>query len=154
MAERFDQVVLATQANQALALWHGATPAERHTLQRFAYRALEVVMHRDDGLMPVRRHDWSAVNARVSPAHDRPQSTIWINAVQPALRHAEPLFQTMQPQRAPRVAVRPVRAGRHAAAGKRRALGPRSRRGASTGMRCNPAVPIPTDTPSRKAHRS
>ena len=66
------------------------------------YRTLDVVMHADPALMPAHRRDWSAVNARVSPAHERPESTIWINAVQPALRHAAPLFQTVQPQRAPR----------------------------------------------------
>ena len=102
VTEHFDHVVLATQANQALALWHDATPAERQVLQAFRYRTLDVVMHADPALMPAHRRDWSAVNARVSPAHERPESTIWINAVQPALRHAAPLFQTVQPQRAPR----------------------------------------------------
>jgi uncharacterized protein len=104
--ERFDHVVLATQANQARALLTapGAAPAsaEAACLARFAYQALEVVMHRDPGLMPPRRADWSPVNARVCPAHERPESTIWVNAVQPALRHAPALFQTVQPQRAPR----------------------------------------------------
>ena len=102
VVERFDHVVLATQANQALALWHDATAAERTVLQGFSYRALEVVMHRDQSLMPAHRRDWSAVNARVSGTHERPQSTIWINAVQPALRRAAPLFQTVQPHRTPR----------------------------------------------------
>jgi predicted NAD/FAD-binding protein len=59
-------------------------------------------MHRDPALMPARRADWSPVNARVCAAHERPESTIWINRVQPALRRAPPLFQTVQPQRQPR----------------------------------------------------
>jgi uncharacterized protein len=100
--ERFDHVVLATQANQALALLPEATAAERGALAGFRYRALEVVMHRDTALMPARRADWSPVNACVSPAFERPESTIWINRVQPGLRGAEPLFQTVMPQRAPR----------------------------------------------------
>lgn len=100
--EHFDHAVLATQANHALALWADATAAEREVLAGFRYRALDVVMHRDARLMPAHRRDWSAVNALVSPAHERPQSTIWINAVQPALRKAAPLFQTVMPQRAPR----------------------------------------------------
>jgi len=104
-AEAFDHVVMATQANQALALLPEASPAERRVLARFGYRALEVVMHRDAGLMPPRRADWSPVNARVCPDHERPESTIWVNAVQPALRHARALFQTVQPQRAPREAL-------------------------------------------------
>ena len=100
--ERFDHLVFATQANQALALWHDATPAEAAVLAAFRYRPLDVVMHRDAALMPPRRADWSPVNARVSSAHERPESTIWINRVQPALRRAAPLFQTVQPQRQPR----------------------------------------------------
>lgn len=100
--ETFDHVVLATQANQALALWPDAPPAEAQALAGFRYRALEVLMHRDPALMPPRRADWSPVNARVCDTHDRPESTIWVNAVQPALRHAAPLFQTVQPQRRPR----------------------------------------------------
>jgi uncharacterized protein len=101
-SSRFDHVVLATQANQALALWRGAPEAETRLLRRFRYQRLEVLMHRDSTLMPLRRADWSPVNARVCPEHDRPESTIWLNAVQPALRQGQPLFQTVQPQRAPR----------------------------------------------------
>ena len=59
-------------------------------------------MHRDERLMPARRADWSPVNACVDAAFERPQSTIWINRVQPALRSAAPLFQTVMPQAAPR----------------------------------------------------
>jgi predicted NAD/FAD-binding protein len=96
--ERYDQLVFATQANQALALWQDAAPAEAEVLAAFRYRALEVVMHRDPALMPARRGAWSPVNACVSPSFDRPQSTIWLNRVQPALRAAAPLFQTVMPQ--------------------------------------------------------
>jgi uncharacterized protein len=99
--ERFDHVIFATQANQALALLPEATAEERTALAAFHYRALEVVMHRDIALMPARRADWSPVNACVSPAFERPESTIWINRVQPGLRGAAPLFQTVMPQRAP-----------------------------------------------------
>lgn len=97
--EYFDHVVLATQANQALALWHDASAAEAAVLRGFSYRTLEVVMHRDASLMPVRRTDWSPVNARVCAGQDRPESTIWVNAVQPALRRAPLALQTVQPQR-------------------------------------------------------
>lgn len=98
----FDHVVLATQANQALAMLRGASAAERAMLGGFRYQPVEVVMHRDPRLMPARRADWSPVNLRVSAACERPMSTIWINAVQPALRQAPPLFQTVHPQIAPR----------------------------------------------------
>ena len=100
--ETFDHVVFATQANQALALLADATPEETAALAAFRYRALEVVMHRDPGLMPARERDWSPVNARVCEQHPHPESTIWLNRVQPALRRASPLFQTVMPQRMPR----------------------------------------------------
>jgi predicted NAD/FAD-binding protein len=100
--ERFDHAVFATQANQALTLWHEASAEEAEVLRGFRYRTLEVVMHRDAALMPARRGDWSPVNARVDAAFESPQSTIWINRVQPALRHAAPLFQTVMPQQPPR----------------------------------------------------
>jgi uncharacterized protein len=100
--ERFDHAVLAMPPPQALRLWPGAPPAEAALLARFATRALSVLMHHDAGLMPAERADWSPVHAWVDPAADRPESTIWVNAVQPALRQAPPVFQTVMPQRSPR----------------------------------------------------
>jgi predicted NAD/FAD-binding protein len=100
--QAFEHVVFATQANQALALLDDATAAERAVLGAFRYRPLDVVMHRDPSLMPARRADWSPVNAVVEPAFERPQSTIWINRVQPSMRDAAPLFQTVMPQAQPR----------------------------------------------------
>lgn len=104
---RFDHVVLATQANQALALLDDASAGERRMLAGFTYRPIEVVMHRDEGLMPARRRDWSAVNLLVTPDGAQPQSTIWVNAVQPALAAGAsngnaPILQTVHPLRAPR----------------------------------------------------
>ncbi|MGM9484377.1 FAD-dependent oxidoreductase [Roseateles sp. NT4] len=100
--ESFDHVVFATQANQALALLADAAPDEATALAAFRYRALEVLMHGDPALMPERRADWSPVNARVCAEHAQPESTIWINRVQPGLRRVAPLFQTVMPQRSPR----------------------------------------------------
>jgi uncharacterized protein len=100
--ERFDHVVLATGAPQALALWRSAPADEAALLARFRTRPLTVLMHRDASFMPALRRDWSAVHAVVDPAAERPESTIWINAVQPALRQAAPLFQTVMPLRPPR----------------------------------------------------
>jgi len=100
--ERFDHVVLATHARQALQLWPGAPAEEAALLERFTTRTLSVLMHRDAALMPRRRRHWSPVHAHVDPAAERPESTIWLNAVQPSLREAPPLFQTVQPRREPR----------------------------------------------------
>jgi len=98
----FDHVVFATQANQALPMLVAATAEEKAVLGAFHYQPVEVVMHRDATLMPAQRGDWSPVNLRASPRFERPMSTIWINAVQPALCHAPPVFQTVHPHLAPR----------------------------------------------------
>lgn len=103
--ERFDHVVLATQANQALALLAEPSAAERAVLAAFTYRPIEVVMHRDERLLPARPRDWSAVNLLVTPTQAQPQSTIWVNRVQPALAAtatSAPLFQTVHPLVPPR----------------------------------------------------
>lgn len=100
-AARFDHVVLATQANHARQLLPAASP-DVDVLAGFRYQPVRVLTHRDPALMPPRRRDWSPVNLRLAPGHDAPESTIWINAVQPALHAAEPVFQTVHPQREPR----------------------------------------------------
>lgn len=101
-AERFDHAVLACAAPQARELMADATAAEQGALAGFRCRPLTVLMHRDAALMPARRADWSPVHAHVRAGAERPESTIWINAVQPALRDAPALFQTVQPLREPR----------------------------------------------------
>jgi predicted NAD/FAD-binding protein len=101
-AQAFDHVVLAAQANQSRRLLRDAAADELQVLDGFRYQPVQVLSHRDPALMPPRRSDWSPVNLRLSPEHDAPESTIWVNAVQPALRHAAPVFQTVHPQREPR----------------------------------------------------
>ena len=104
-----DHVVLAAQANQShrllLAAAGAAHAAEAAVLAGFRYQPVEVLTHTDAALMPQRRRDWSPVNLRVSAAvadSAAPESTIWVNAVQPGLRHAADVFQTVHPQRDPR----------------------------------------------------
>jgi predicted NAD/FAD-binding protein len=100
--ERFDQVVFATQANQARRLLADARADEAAVLDAIRYTPVEVVTHRDERLMPARPRDWSPVHLMLSPGHDVPEATIWINAVQAALRGAPPVLQTVHPLRAPR----------------------------------------------------
>lgn len=99
--ERFDRVVVATQANQAARLVAAALPAEAERLGRFRYEPVRVVMHRDPSLMPPDRRDWAPVNLLTDAAADRPMATIWVNAVVPGLATQAPAFQTVHPLREP-----------------------------------------------------
>lgn len=98
----FDQVVLATQANQARQLLADASPAEAAVLDAFQHTPVRVITHGDAALMPARRRDWSPVNLWSAPGHDGPEATIWVNAVQPVLQGAPEVFQTVNPLREPR----------------------------------------------------
>jgi uncharacterized protein len=100
--QRFDHVVFATPAHQARRLLAEPRVDEARALEAFRVTGVDVVTHCDDGLMPVRRRDWSPVNLRVTPECDTPEATIWINRVQSALRNAAPVFQTVHPHREPR----------------------------------------------------
>jgi predicted NAD/FAD-binding protein len=66
-AERFDQVVLATHSNQALAMLRDATPVERSILAAIPYQVNEAVLHTDVRLLPRRRRAWASWNYHWRP---------------------------------------------------------------------------------------
>ena len=96
-AARFDQVVLATQANQAARMLDAGFAREREALERFGYESSEVVVHTDPRLAPRDRRHWAPVNMVIDPQGDRPMATIWMNRVQPSLAGGSPVFQTWNP---------------------------------------------------------
>jgi predicted NAD/FAD-binding protein len=68
--ERFDQVVLACHADQALTILAAPTPREREILGAFPYAANATVLHADRRLMPRRRAAWASWNYRRRPADE------------------------------------------------------------------------------------
>jgi uncharacterized protein len=99
----YDHVVIATHADQALALLADADPMERRLLGEWRYTANRVVLHSDPGLMPKRRRVWSSWNYIASQGGDIGRSvcvTYWMNRLQ-SLDPAQPLFVTLNPIREP-----------------------------------------------------
>ncbi len=100
--DRFDKVVLACHADQALALLGDADAAERDLLGRFDYSSNEVWLHEDASLMPRRRQVWSSWNyvadSRATGANV--SVTYWMNRLQNLPDHT-PLFVSVNPSRAP-----------------------------------------------------
>lgn len=95
--ERFDQVLIATHADQALAMLADPSPAERRLLGAFRYTSNRAVLHTDTALMPRRRAAWSGWNyvGRRGDSEGR-CVTYWMNRLQ-SLRTPEPLFVTLNP---------------------------------------------------------
>lgn len=60
--ERFDEVVLACHADQALGMLADASPLERAVLSSFPYQPNEAVLHTDTAVMPRRRAAWASWN--------------------------------------------------------------------------------------------
>jgi predicted NAD/FAD-binding protein len=102
-SERFDSVVLACHADQALAMLAQPTEAEQRVLGAFRFQDNLAVLHTDVSLMPVRRAVWSAWNYLSDGARDHAQSvsvTYWMNRLQ-SLDTKLPLLVSLNPLRAP-----------------------------------------------------
>jgi predicted NAD/FAD-binding protein len=99
---RFDHVVIAAHADQALALLADPSAEERQLLGRFRYAQNEAVLHTDAALMPRRRRAWASWNY-IGDAGRREALcvTYWMNWLQ-RLGTDTDFFLTLNPVRAPR----------------------------------------------------
>jgi predicted NAD/FAD-binding protein len=97
---RFDQIVLATHADQGLAMLTDPTAEEERLLGAFRYSANSAVLHSDATLMPRRRRVWSSWNYLSSDRGDMRQLavTYWMNRLQ-GLPDAKPMFVTLNAHR-------------------------------------------------------
>ena len=101
-AVRFDEVVIATHADQALDMLADATRAERRILGAFSYTQNRAVLHTDSRFMPRRRAAWSSWNyvADTCIKTGQPSITYWMNRLQP-LGEIPDIFVTLNPAREP-----------------------------------------------------
>lgn len=94
-SERFDHVVLAVHADQALALLADPSPAEREVLSSFPFQANEALLHHDPTVMPRTRRAWASWNYFVPRVpRDRVTITYGMNELQ-SLPTAEPCLVTL-----------------------------------------------------------
>jgi len=109
--ETFDHVVIATHANQALALLDDPSLAESTLLSPFRYERNLAVLHTDASLMPKRRAAWSSWNylgqrsdilshQHGIAAQQKLCVTYWMNKLQ-GIESDRPLFLTLNPARQP-----------------------------------------------------
>lgn len=96
---RFDHVVIATHADQALALLADGDALERGTLSCFRYAPNRAVLHGDPSLMPKRRRLWASWNF-IGTDDGRLAVSYWMNSLQP-LPTRQPCFVTLNPVRPP-----------------------------------------------------
>jgi predicted NAD/FAD-binding protein len=104
--ETFDRVVLATHADEALALLATPDARERAILGAFRYSRNEAFLHLDETVMPRRRAAWASWNfVAGADTPDRTSVTYWMNALQrlPTRRN---VFVTLNPAQRPKNTLR------------------------------------------------
>jgi predicted NAD/FAD-binding protein len=96
--ERFDHVVIAAHADQALRMLADPDSDERGLLGAFHYRRNEAVLHSDPSLMPRRRRVWSSWNYASEQGEEAPllSVTYWMNRLQ-GIADSSPMFLTLNP---------------------------------------------------------
>jgi predicted NAD/FAD-binding protein len=78
----FDQVVIATHSDQALALLEEPSKAEQDVLGALPYQSNDVVLHTDTRLLPRNRKTWSSWNYSLDDDQDRAVVTYNMNILQ------------------------------------------------------------------------
>jgi predicted NAD/FAD-binding protein len=65
VAEKFDQVVIATHSDQALALLDDPTDIEKNILGVIPYQENQAVLHCDESLLPSKKAAWASWNYHI-----------------------------------------------------------------------------------------
>jgi len=83
--EGFDEVILATHSDTALAMLADPTPPEAAALGAIRYQDNHAVLHADASIMPKRRKVWSSWTYTEHGPQDRERISLsyWMNALQP-----------------------------------------------------------------------
>jgi predicted NAD/FAD-binding protein len=95
----FDKVVLATHADEALALLTDAGEDEQEVLGAFGYSRNVTHLHRDESVLPARRAGRASWNYRLEGCRtvtDRSRVSYWMNRLQ-GHPESDPLVVTLNP---------------------------------------------------------
>lgn len=94
--EFFDAVVIATHADEALALLADPTPLEKELLGAFRYSTNSAVLHQDSSLLPAPRRARASWNFRVAEIGSTAPAavTYWMNTLQ-GIDRRDPLLVTL-----------------------------------------------------------
>jgi predicted NAD/FAD-binding protein len=101
---QFDQVVLASHADESLAMLTAPTAAETRLLGAFGYQPNRVFLHTDASLMPRERRTWSSWNYLRQPKADGVNAvsvTYWMNSLQDLATDRD-VFVSLNPPSEPR----------------------------------------------------
>ncbi|MEM8536938.1 MAG: FAD-dependent oxidoreductase [Pseudomonadota bacterium] len=98
--EDFDEVVFATHSDDSLSLLEDPSEAESAALDAVKYQPNDVILHRDESIMPKRRQTWSSwvYTEDAGAQSDRIDLTYWINSLQPVPMD-DPHFVTLNTKR-------------------------------------------------------
>ena len=90
----YDQVVLASHADESLNILEKPTRQERNILEKFEYVKNEAILHSDESLMPRKKRAWSSWNS-ISDGK-KTCITYWLNRLQ-NLNSSKNYFLTLNP---------------------------------------------------------
>ncbi len=90
----YDQVVLASHADQSLKMLENPTEQEKNLLEKFSYVKNEAYLHTDERLMPLKKRAWSSWNS-ISDG-EKTCITYWLNKLQ-NLDTSKDYFLTLNP---------------------------------------------------------
>ena len=90
----YDQVVLASHADESLDMLEKPSTMEKNILGKFKYVKNEAILHTDESLMPRKRRAWSSWNS-ISDGK-KTCITYWLNKLQNLKTHRN-YFLTLNP---------------------------------------------------------
>ncbi len=98
-SQSFDWVIMASHADDSLALLQNALPIESEVLSQFSYQANRMVVHTDTHIMPKRKSQWASWHVHVAPDTQGQAQygfSYWMNRLQ-KLRCKEQILATLNP---------------------------------------------------------